>query len=354
MTHKTKTEALLKDYNNKYPVSQVQDIFKFLHQSSFGCEHMIKSLDTAEERIRSEAENFVGNTSEKTEPLDGDYSRVSLAYVKEGLSVRTLAKLFYMSAKTEPDGMNRLKEKLSVAKALAEKGVFSFSYDDFLKACEEWKNNGYEALHHSEIFRKEYNPSYRVVSDRFVPFLPLLARLDTMLQKGAVRLAVDGGSASGKSTLSKLLEELYGCSVFHMDDFFLQPQQRTKERLSQIGGNVDRERFESEVLIPVSRNETVSYRRFDCSRQEILPPVDITPQRLTLIEGAYSMHTSLSGYYDLSVFLDVDKKLQKERILKRNGEMAERFFNEWIPLEERYFDGMNVRNRCCMTIYINK
>ena len=33
-----------------------------------------------------------------------------------------------------------------------------------------------------------------------------------------------------------------------------------------------------------------------------------------------------------------------------NGEMAERFFNEWIPLEERYFDGMNVRERCDMII----
>ncbi|MBQ8758231.1 MAG: hypothetical protein IJZ20_00890, partial [Clostridia bacterium] len=81
-----------------------------------------------------------------------------------------------------------------------------------------------------------------------MPFLPLFAKLDGMLLTGNVRLAVEGGSASGKSTLGALLESVYDCTVFHMDDFFLRPEQRTPERFAEIGGNVDRERFLSEVL----------------------------------------------------------------------------------------------------------
>ena len=33
-----------------------------------------------------------------------------------------------------------------------------------------------------------------------------------------------------------------------MDDFFLQPKQRTKERLEQAGGNVDYKRFKKEIV----------------------------------------------------------------------------------------------------------
>ena len=50
-------------------------------------------------------------------------------------------------------------------------------------------------------------------------------------------------AGSGKSVLGQLLSEVYSCNLFHMDDFFLRPEQRTAERLAEAGGNVDRERF---------------------------------------------------------------------------------------------------------------
>jgi uridine kinase len=71
------------------------------------------------------------------------------------------------------------------------------------------------------------------------------------------------------------------------------------------------------------------------------------PSKLTVVEGAYSMHPDLSPYYDLSVYLDISPDLQRDRITKRNSQFfAMRFFNEWIPLEERYFKGMDIKDRC--------
>ena len=132
-----------------------------------------------------------------------------------------------------------------------------------------------------------------------------------------------------------------------MDDFFLQPHQRTKERLEEAGGNVDRERFLEEVLLPIKRKECVQYRRFDCSSLTILPEVVVQPKKLTVIEGSYSMHPVFSDYYDFGVFLDIDSKLQKERILKRNSpEFAARFFEMWIPMEEKYHRAFNVKEQC--------
>jgi uridine kinase len=82
-------------------------------------------------------------------------------------------------------------------------------------------------------------------------------------------------------------------------------------------------------------------------------PIQITPKKLVVIEGAYSMHPDLAGYYDLSVFLDISPELQRERILHRNTpEMAKRFFETWIPLEETYFSEMNIKEQCDMVIRI--
>ena len=68
----------------------------------------------------------------------------------------------------------------------------------------------------------------------------LKKRIDLLLaQSGQVIVAIDGNCTAGKTTLAGMLEEMYDCSVFHMDDFFLRPEQRTPERYAEIGGNVD-------------------------------------------------------------------------------------------------------------------
>lgn len=181
----------------------------------------------------------------------------------------------------------------------------------------------------------------------------LLELLDERLKNAPIRLAIEGGSASGKTTLAQLLEERYDATVLHMDDFFLQPHQRTDARLKEPGGNVDRERFLEEVLLPLSTAKPIEYRRFDCKAKTIEPPICLFPKRLTVIEGAYSMHPELSHFYDLSVFLDIESERQRARILKRNPQTANRFFSEWIPLEQRYFEQTDAKNRCDLVLIIS-
>jgi len=82
-------------------------------------------------------------------------------------------------------------------------------------------------------------------------------------------------------------------------------------------------------------------------------PIQITPQKLVVVEGAYSLHPDLARYYDLSVFLDISPELQQERIVRRNTpEMAKRFFETWIPMEEKYFSAMNIKEQCDIIISI--
>jgi len=72
-----------------------------------------------------------------------------------------------------------------------------------------------------------------------------------------------------------------------------------------------------------------------------------------VVEGAYSMHPDLAGYYDLSVFLRQTPEIQRSRILRRNGEaVAQRFFSSWIPMEERYFAAFDTANRCDLILEV--
>lgn len=185
-------------------------------------------------------------------------------------------------------------------------------------------------------------------------FIPLFNEIDELLlNKEQVIICIEGGSASGKSTLSELLNNLYDCTVFHMDDFFLRPIQRTPERLNEIGGNIDIERFVEEIIVPISQNKPIIYHKFDCSTQLLSAPITIDSKKLIIIEGVYSMHPFLQNYYDFKVFLDVSKELQKSRINQRNSpNMAQRFFNEWIPLEDKYFQSLNIKNKCDLVIKI--
>jgi len=53
----------------------------------------------------------------------------------------------------------------------------------------------------------------------------------------------------------------------------------------------------------------------------------------------------MEDVYDLRVFLEVDEEIQKKRILEREGEKAELFFTRWIPLEKRYFEAFQIKEK---------
>lgn len=338
------------------PALEPRDLFKALHQSVFGCGHFVTDEAAGLARLREELSRLPEDAAGGPEPLDGPYVRLHLGYLRRsGLSPRTLFRLFALSAESPAGEAAALEEKLRCLLDLARAGRLPFSYEAVRREAASWREAGFPALHHSRAFRAAYAPAYRVIRRSFVPFLPLLAALDkTLAEKPRVVAALEGGSAAGKTTLAALLERIYpDCRVFHMDDFFLRPEQRTEARLAEPGGNVDYERFLAEVLEPLTRGETVQYRPYDCHTRTVGGPLPVAPGVLNVVEGAYSMHPALAGHYDLSVFLRVSPETQRARIEKRNDpETQERFFDTWIPLERRYFGATDAANRCDLNLEV--
>lgn len=163
-------------------------------------------------------------------------------------------------------------------------------------------------------------------------------------------LAVDGRCGSGKTTLAAELSRQTNWPVVHMDDFYLQPFQRTQERYQTPGENVDHERFRTEVLEELKQKGCAEVRAYRFHEQRFLEPYRVEGP-VVIVEGSYSMNRHLRDLYDFSVFLDIDPERQKERILERNGsEKLKEFVSRWIPLEELYFSSCGVQEACSLIL----
>ena len=163
--------------------------------------------------------------------------------------------------------------------------------------------------------------------------------IDDLLKTGKqVVIAIDGNCTAGKTTLASVLKKEYDCNVFHMDDFFLRPEQRTAERYAQPGGNGDYERFHEEVLLPLKTEEAFSYHPFSCKTFTLSESVQVMPKQLNIVEGTYCLHPYLDDVYNLKLFLSIDPELQKQRIYQRPHHVQSRFFTDWSPMEKLYFD----------------
>lgn len=335
--------AALSAHLSSHPAATAQDAAKFLYQALYGPGHMVESEAGAESWLRREAETLpAGRSAALFEPLSNEYARLDLSALAQ-ISPETMAKMFCVSAKPEPPEKDALAALLQTA---LERGLLPG--EDAAGWVARYTVAGCPATHHSEAYRIAYCPAYRVVRTEFTRFLPLFAEIDRLLAGGApVCAAIDGMCGSGKTTLAALLAEVYGCAVFHADDFFLPPELRTPERYAAPGGNLHWERLLEEVLLPLRKGLPVAFRPFDCSVMALTPePVCVEPQRLSVVEGSYALHPQLCAAYDLKVFLKTDAAEQEARILRRNGASALEVFREkWIPLENRYFAACRVEER---------
>lgn len=338
---------MLRRFGKTHPAAEPLDYIKLLYQNEFGCGHLCPDEADILATLEQEWHESAAVSVPLYENIGNGLCRLNLkALQKDELPLA--ARLFGLSAQTPRGQELSFREKLSLLTEMASAGELPLDGGKTATAMQDYLAGGIRPVHHSEVYRERYVPHYRVVETPFAVFFPALYMVQKLLETGKKAiLAIDGRCASGKTTLAKMMEKLFPCNVFHMDDFFLPFEMRTDERLAMPGGNVHYERFYDEVLAPLTSGKAFCYKPFCCWDGSFGPPVQITPQQLAVVEGAYAMHPALREYYGDSLFLTLSPDIQQRRILARNGEETLRVFEElWIPLEERYFHELNILSLC--------
>ena len=343
---------ILRRHAADYPQMEPCDAVKLVYQSEFGGGHLIRdekaSLAFLEEELAATRQD---DGARRFEPIGDGKARLHLAAVKQLPSV-LVNRIFCASARRTRGSRERFDEKLAVLEALAADGIFSFSAQALSGYLAEYRRMGCPAVRHSGSYRRTYHPAYRVVDERYETILPLLTAVERALGgEKPVRVGIDGGAAAGKTTAAALVAAAYDCNVIHMDDFFLPPELRTEARFAEPGGNVDYERFAAEVAAPLQEGRPFSYGIFDCSVMRCTARAEVIPKRLTVVEGAYSLHPRFGALYDVRAFMRISPEEQKRRILQRNGEeLWRRFEGHWIPMERLYFETFAIPRSCAVLI----
>ncbi|NLT96994.1 MAG: hypothetical protein GXW96_02355 [Christensenellaceae bacterium] len=342
-------ELMLRHFR-RYPAMQIQDMVKLLHQSEFAGGHMIADAAESLRRLEEECRSLPpGTAAEAFEDIGDGLCRLHLSRLPAlGVSPATVNRLFVATAATVKGSPERFAEKLDEFVSLCRSGALPLDAGEAAAYIRAYRQRGCPPVSHSDVYRAAYKPAYRVVKAAYCRYIELFRCIDALLErKACVNVAIEGSSGAGKSTLATLISEVYDCNVFHTDDFFLPSERKTPERLSQPGGNVDYERLRDEVIAGILSGGAFGYRRYDCRRGELSAPVHMTPKKLNVVEGVYSLHPALGDIYDLKIFLKADGDVQKRHILERNGaELLLRFEEEWIPLENSYFSELHIMESC--------
>lgn len=160
-------------------------------------------------------------------------------------------------------------------------------------------------------------------------------------------VGVDGRGGAGKSTLAnKLKNNLENCQIIQMDDFYLS----SEKRKNGADFNFDWKRLESEVLIPLESDGSTKYQRYDWNKDALAEWHNILNRGIIIIEGCYSIRKELAKYYDLTIWMEIDKEKAIERGIKRDIENEKpidveqkinRWKNDYQPLEDKYIKEHN-------------
>ena len=107
---------------------------------------------------------------------------------------------------------------------------------------------------------------------------------------------------------------------------------------------MDYERFKAEILDHGNDRAGLAYQNYDCGKRQMGGNMTVPWNRLNIVEGSYSQHPYFGDFYDLRFFCWIGEEEQIRRIRERNGEgMLKRFKEEWIPMENRYFESFGIR-----------
>jgi uridine kinase len=158
--------------------------------------------------------------------------------------------------------------------------------------------------------------------------------------QGPVVVAIDGRSASGKTTLALWLAAELGATLVHMDDFYRDMPEPARWLLRPAQGVeqfFDWQRLRREALEPLSRGHAVSYRGYDWDAGGGLSAEHhvVEAAAVVILEGVYAARPELDDLVHLRVLVDASPERRARRRLERADHQG--LEARWDAAEEFYF-----------------
>ena len=165
-------QSIIQSQLSRYPLSQIEDLYKLTHQAALGSEHAVEDLKATRAWMFHELEEMA-NIS--IDPLfdeispDGQIIRVYLKpFIESGGEPEILLEAFIQTANGFTGSIEKLIQNWRGIERLAESCEINFQAGELRRYISLMDSAGYPAVHHSLQYREAYHPHYRVVSREFM------------------------------------------------------------------------------------------------------------------------------------------------------------------------------------------
>ena len=166
MTEPNALQNILADHAARYPLMQIQDLYKLLNQAALGSGHAINNRQAARQWLEEEIANLADGPQEPlVDPISPDgLVRIHLRpFLQSKISPEVLLDGFILTADQFVPAPHRLPVYGQLAISMAKTGQLSFNPVEIEYFWSDMAGKGFPASHHSREFVEAYHPAYRVV-----------------------------------------------------------------------------------------------------------------------------------------------------------------------------------------------
>lgn len=156
-------------------------------------------------------------------------------------------------------------------------------------------------------------------------------------RKLTLLVGIDGPPGAGKTTLTAGLAALDPTIVVVGLDHFSRPRglrvpPAADDLAGEMGAGIDWRRLRNQVLLPLQRNRSGCYQRYDRASDDLTDWNDVPSGGIVLVEGVFACMKQLSYGYDFQVWVDADTEVRRRRVAGRGGELDERLERAYVEL----------------------
>jgi hypothetical protein len=152
----------------RYPEMEPVDLYKLIYQGTTGPGHL--GTDSAEIQKQLEREMAIIVADEQCALIeniapDSEYVRINLKKFKSlEYPTEIITRAILESSYVSDSARGRLKTVWEIVHRQIAAGHIPVDKDKFLTFYQQVLENDYPVVHHSERYRSDYSPAYRVVS----------------------------------------------------------------------------------------------------------------------------------------------------------------------------------------------
>lgn len=168
---KIKLQSIILAQVKRYPLMEIQDIYKLLHQAALGSEHAVKDTANVKTWLDNEWSKIDSSCSEPVcDTIDpkGEIVRINMRpYKYFGYGKQNLLRGFINTANNYKGTKKDLEKYWQWAVEIS--GQIQRSKKQMLLFIKNMKKSGYPAVHHSKVYEMNYAPAYRVLMKKEIP-----------------------------------------------------------------------------------------------------------------------------------------------------------------------------------------